>query len=636
MCGIVGIVNLDRKKVNENTLREMRDSLAHRGPDGKGIYVDNFVGLGHRRLSIIDLSKQAAQPMQTEGKDFIITYNGEVYNFNDLKDKLEKTGIIFKSNSDTEVVLNSFSKWGVKSLDAFNGMFAFAVWDRKGKTLTLARDRYGIKPLYYWQNDKVFLFASEIKAFLKHPLFKVDLDLETLLEYFTFQNTFTYKTLFKKVKLLPPGHFMQISFKNGIDIKLTQYWDFCFREDRHIKCEEEYLEELDRLFKQAVKRQLISDVEIGAFLSGGIDSGSIVSIASQHFKELKTFCIGFDLSSASGLELSFDERKKAEHISYLYQTEHYEMVLKSGDMQRYLPDLVWALEDLRLGQSYPNFYASKLASRFVKVCLSGVGGDELFAGYPWRYYKALKSKNFDEYIDGYYQYWQRLVPNRILKELFSTIWKKVAGVWTEDIFKNIFINHRMVPKKPEDYINHSLYFEAKTFLHGLFVVEDKLSMMHGLEIRVPFLDNDLVEFATKIPVRLKLKDIDNILNIDEDALAKREQYFEKMHDGKIILRKVLGKYVQDNVKNQHKQGFSGPDASWFKGESIDYVKGLLLNKKANIYDYFDYKTTKYLIQQHIEGKYNRRLFIWSLLCFEWWLRIFVAKCGLYEKHMVLG
>ncbi len=622
MSAIIGVINLDKRPVSEKILRDMTDSLSHRGPDGRGVYIDNFIGLGHRRLAIIDLSERAHQPMRTEDSDFVISYSGESYNFKELRKELKNEGMRFLSQSDTEVVLKSFAKWGLGSLNRFNGMFSFAVWDKENKVLTLARDRYGIKPLYYWQNGKVLLFASEIKAFLKHPQFKVDLDLETLLEYFTFQNTFTYKTLFKGVKLLPPGHFMQISFKDEIRIKAKQYWDFHFEEGKTIRTEHEYLEELDRLFKRAVKRQLVSDVEVGSYLSGGIDSGSMVAIASKYVKELKTFCIGFDLSSASGLELSFDERKKAEHISYLYQTEHYEMVLKSGDMKRCLPKLVWALEDLRLGQSYPNFYASKLASRFVKVCLSGAGGDELFAGYPWRYYRSLKSKNFDGYIGEYYKYWQRLVPNKILKDLFSPVWDRVKNVWTEDIFKNVFSNHRPVPRVPRDYINHSLYFEAKTFLHGLLVVDDKLSAARGLEIRAPFLDNDLVDFAMRVPINLKLKNIDRILRIDEDEFAKGKKYFEKTQDGKLILRKVLEKYIGNKIVNQNKQGFTGPDASWFKGESIDYVKNLLLDRKAKIYNYFNPEIVGNLINEHLQGKQNRRLFIWSLLSFEWWLRIF--------------
>jgi asparagine synthase (glutamine-hydrolysing) len=623
MCGIAGIVNLDKKPVNEKVLWEMTDAMAHRGPDGRGIYRDGPVGFGHRRLAVIDLSERACQPMKTEDGEFAITYNGEIYNFRELRNRLEKDGMRFRSDSDTEVVLKYYANCGTSCLNLFNGMFAFAVLDRKNKVLTLARDRYGIKPLYYWQQGGTFLFASEIKAFLKHPDFKAELDLETLLEYFTFQNTFSYKTLFRQVRLLPPGHFMQVPFGEDIAADTKQYWDFQFEEDEKIKHEEECSEELDKLFKEAVKRQLVSDVELGSYLSGGIDSGSVVAIASQCFKDLKTFCVGFDLSSASGLEISFDERKKAERISNIYQTEHYEMVLKSGDMKRCLPQLVWALEDLRLGQSYPNFYASKLASRFVKVCLSGAGGDELFAGYPWRYYKASRSKNFEEYIDGYYRYWQRLVDNRTLKELFSLVEEKVSGVWTEDIFTNVFENNKLIPKSPQDYINKSLYFEAKTFLHGLFIVEDKLSMAHGLEVRTPLLDNNLVDFAMKVPVRFKLKNIDHILQIDEDELAKEERYFAKTRDGKIISRKVLGKYVGNGIANQHKQGFSGPDASWFKGESINYVKDLVFNNNARIYEFIDKRTVQKLINEHLDGKVNRRLFVWSILSFEWWLRKFI-------------
>ncbi|MDD2696650.1 MAG: asparagine synthase (glutamine-hydrolyzing) [Candidatus Pacebacteria bacterium] len=622
MCGIVGIYNFKRKPVSESQIKKMTGALAHRGPDGEGIFVDKNLGLGHKRLAIIDLSKAGHQPMSNEKGEIWITYNGEIYNFQDLKRELEKLGHRFKSKTDTEVIIHSFEQWGVDCVRRFNGMFAFGIWDKKNQTLTLARDRYGIKPLYYWQNQNVFLFASEIKAFLKHPEFKAVSDPEALLEYFTFQNTFSYKTLFKGVKILPQGTILNISLKGEPKFNLKKYWDFSFTEERNKKSEKEYSEELDRLFKQAVKRQLISDVEIGAYLSGGIDTGSITAITSQFFPNLKTFCVGFDLTSASGIELSFDERKKAESLSHLYQTEHYEMVLKSGDLKRCLPDLVWHLEDLRVGQSYPNFYASKLVSKFVKVCLSGGGGDELFGGYPWRYYRAMRSKSFNDYIENYYKYWQRLVPNQTLKELFSPIRNEVKNVWTQDIFKNVFNSKQSLPQTADEYISRSLYFEAKTFLHGLLLVEDKLSMAHSLEVRVPFLDNDLVDFAMKVPVRMKLNNIDKVLEADEDELNK---YYNKTQDGKMILRKVLSKYVPDKIANQEKQGFSGPDASWFKGESIDYIKDLLLNKKANIFNYFDYKTVKTLIEEHISGKQNRRLFIWSLLCFEWWNRIFINK-----------
>lgn len=630
MCGIIGTININRKPVVSVILERMTDALAHRGPDARGIFIDRFIGLGHRRLAILDLSKLANQPMVSNDSRFTITYNGEIYNFKEIRKELENLGYRFKSKADSEVVLYAYAQWKEGCVNHFNGMFAFAIWDKETNELFIARDRYGIKPLYFWQSGNLLIFASEIKAFFEHPEFKKELDLEVLLEYFTFQNTFTYRTLFKGVKLLAPGNFIKINLTSSFKLEQRQYWDFKFEEEKNIRSESEYTEEFDRLFKQAVKRQLTSDVEIGSYLSGGIDSGSITAIASQNFKDLKTFCIGFDLSSASGLELSFDEREKAEHISYLYQTEHYEMVLKSGDMKRCVPDLVWALEDLRLGQCYPNFYASKLASRFVKVCLSGCGGDELFAGYPWRYYKALRSKDFDDYIDGYYKYWQRLVPNKTLQGLFAPIWQDVNGVWTRDIFKNVFNQYKLIPDSPEDYINHSLYFETKTFLHGLLVLSDKLSMAYGLEERVPFLDNDLVDFALKVPIRFKLRDVDSILNIDEDEFAKKEKYANSTNDGKILVRKALSKYIGEAFSNQSKRGFSGPDASWFKGESIKYIKEEILNKNAAIYNFFDYHVVASLINDHLEGIKNHRLFIWSLISFEAWLKIFLFKDSVHN------
>ena len=301
------------------------------------------------------------------------------------------------------------------------------------------------------------------------------------------------------------GHYGTIDLqKSDKRLNSTQYWDFHFREPSGSVDEREYVEEVDRLFQQAVSRQLVSDVELGSYLSGGMDSGSIAAIAASNFPYLKTFTCGFDLSSASGIELGFDERTKAEAMSAKFKTEHYQMVLKAGDMERCLGELAWHLEEPRVGQSYPNFYAAKLASKFVKVVLSGAGGDELFGGYPWRYYRGASASNFKEYLDNYYLYWKRLIPNTQISKIFEPIWSDVKDVWTRNIFENVFSNHTNSLNTREDFINHSLYFEAKTFLHGLFVVEDKLSMAHSLETRVPFMDNDLVDFAMTCPVKLKL------------------------------------------------------------------------------------------------------------------------------------
>lgn len=615
MCGIVGYLNLNSSPASETVLKKMTDSIIHRGPDGEGQYVNGACGLGHRRLSIIDLSNAGSQPMQNDNGRYVISYNGEIYNYKEIRNILKSSGYQFFSNTDTEVVLKAYEEWGEEAVKKLNGMFAFAIWDKKKEELFLARDRYGIKPLYYYQDNKRFVFGSENKAIFASGFTSREIDKKALVEYMTFQNFFSERTLFENIKMFPQGFVGKIN-KNG-ELKVSQYWDFHFQEptDR-VMTYEEYLEELDFLIRQAVNRQLVSDVEIGSYLSGGMDSGSLTCLASQHLPYIKTFTVGFDLNSASGLEMAFDERSKAEHMSYLFKTEHYEMVLKSGDMERCMDKLVYHLEEPRVGQCYPNFYASKLASKFTKVVLSGAGGDEIFAGYPWRYYRSVGHKDFEAYIDDYYLYWQRLIPNKTIHKIFEPIWGEVKDVWTRDIFRDVYKNHSNNLASPEDYINHSLYFEAKTFLHGLLVVEDKLSMAHSLETRVPFLDNDLVDFAQKVPVNYKLARLGDIDRVNENSIGKKnKQLFEKTNDGKLILRDVMSRYIPSEVTDRVKQGFSSPDASWFKGESIDFVKKEL-NEKAKIYHYFKKTELSSLINEHLDGRNNQRLLIWSLLNLE--------------------
>ena len=615
MCGIAGQVNFDGLAVSPKVLKNMTDRIAHRGPDGEGHWFCGEVGLGHRRLSIIDPSSAGHQPMVSQEGQYVLSYNGEIYNFMELREELVAKGYLFHSQTDSEVVLHALSEWGTDAFLKFNGMFALAFWNQKEKTLLLARDRYGIKPLYYHQNARMICFGSEQKAILEQPAFDRQVNKKALLEYFTFQNIFTDQTLIEGVNLLPAGTYGKVDLLNKKkELSIFRYWDYHFEEPNGKADPRDYLEELDRLFQQAVKRQLVSDVELGSYLSGGMDSGSISAIASSHFPYLKTFTCGFDLSSASGIELAFDERDKAEAMSAAFKTEHYEMVLKSGDMERCLDQLTWHLEEPRVGQSYPNFYAAKLASSFVKVVLSGTGGDELFGGYPWRYYRTVGANNFKEYIAEYYRYWQRLIPNKDIHRVFSPIWQDVHDVWTQDIFEGVFLNHSNELSEPKDFINHSLYFEAKTFLHGLFMVEDKLSMAHSLETRVPFMDNDLVDFAMKCPVSLKVNKLSEVLRINENLPGQKpSMYFQKTNDGKQILREMMERYLPKEVVSAEKQGFSSPDASWFKGESIDFVKRAIFNRNAPIYSFLDYKSVTELVSQHLDGKENRRLFIWSLL-----------------------
>jgi asparagine synthase (glutamine-hydrolysing) len=625
MCGIVGSLNLAGEPVSPVVVRAMADALAHRGPDGHGSFCEGAVGLGHRRLAVIDPSPAGHQPMATADGRYVIAYNGEVYNFAELRAELEAKRWQFRSGTDTEVVLAAVAEWGLSALHRFNGMFAFALWDRQERELVLARDRYGIKPLYLAVAGTSLLFGSEIKALLASGRVQARMDVEGLVEYFTFQNFLTDRTLFDGVRLLPAGSFIRVREGAAVLAEPASFWDFRFADDPVTGDAEEQIEELDRLFRQAVNRQLVSDVPLGSYLSGGIDSGSITAVAAGQLPHMRSFTVGFDLHSASGLEIGFDERAKAEHMSYLFGTEHYEMVLKAGDLERSMAQLVWHLEEPRVGQSYPNFYAAQLASKFITVVLAGTGGDELFAGYPWRYYRASAGMNVDQFAEDYFESWQRLVPADAAPCLFKPLGSSAKAVSPRDLFGSVLQGQPSALQGAEDFINQSLYFEAKTFLHGLLVVEDKLSMAHGLETRVPFLDNDLVDFALRLPVQRKLGNLSAVERINEnDPGPKSQRFFERTHDGKLILRRVMGRYVPGDVTEGKKQGFSAPDASWFRGESIDYVRRLLFDGSPRIYEYLDRDTVTALVSDHLEGRANRRLLIWSLVFVEQWCRTFLS------------
>ncbi|MFC1935437.1 asparagine synthase (glutamine-hydrolyzing) [Chloroflexota bacterium] len=625
MCGIAGIYNLNGEPVQPKVLQRMTDTMAHRGPDGEGYCIRGQVGLGHKRLAIIDLSPAGQQPICNETGDVIITYSGEIYNFRELRKEMESLGHRFRSRTDAEVAVHAYEEWGEECVHRFNGMFAFAIWDSTRKRLFLARDRYGIKPLYYCQTAGRFLFASEIKGLLEHPAVTAKVCYEALSDYFTFQNTFNDTTLFQGVRLLPAGCTLIVSANWDTPVRQTRYWDYNFRSDESGMSLEECTEELCRLFDQAVTRQLVADVPVGSYLSGGMDSGSITAVAARHIPRIHTFTGGFDLSSASGLELAFDERQASEFMANLFKTEHYEMVMHAGDMEHVLPDMIWHLEELRVGQCYPNYYVARLASKFVKVVLCGGGGDELFAGYPWRYYRSISANGVEDYYGAYYDYWQRLVPDEDRSRFFNEdTFARLKHHQPFDSFRSVFAEGELPLDSLEDIVNASLYFEIKTFLHGLLVVEDKLSMAHSLETRVPFLDNDLVDFAMRIPPRYKLRDLTRAPYVDEDEPGKRLTYqSQPTSDGKVVLRKAMSRLIPPEVTDRAKQGFSAPDASWFRGESIDYINNLLRNPQARIYEYIQQPYVEQVLEQHTSGKVNNRLLIWSLLSFEWWLRVFI-------------
>ena len=624
MCGITGIFNFNKEPVSAESLRAMTDAIAHRGPDGEGVFVDEYIGLGHRRLAIIDVSSNAAQPMLSDNGEWAIVFNGCIYNFPVLKKELQSKGHSFKSTSDTEVVAEGLAEYGPSFFERLDGMFAIAAWHKTKKELWLSRDRYGVKPLYYFQQGSVFLFASEIKAFMQHPAFKVELNPVALNEYFTFQNLFAYHTLFKGVTMLPPANTIKISVDEP-DFGHHSWWDYNFTEPDNTMTAEDASSETERLLTNAVKRQMVADVPVGSYLSGGMDSGSLSVLASKHVDRMYTFTAGFEMSEVLGTESGFDERVDAELTANFIKSEHYEQVLNAGDIRWSLPRVVWHLEDLRVGMSYPNYYISRLASKFVKVCLQGTGGDELYGGYPWRYYRVFKSLDAPQFFDNYYGFWQRLVADKDKPSLFQPhIQAQIDFNAPRKVFERVFtFNKNLKYSTPEEHIQNSLYFEIKTFLPGLLLVGDKLAMANGLEERFPFLDNELVNFAQKIPVKYKLANLENMKRIDENLAGNKHKLFQQYDDGKNVLRNAMSHILPEKIVNRKKQGFSAPDESWYRGENAQYVKELLLGKNIASAEFINPDYVRQIVDEHCNKGVNHRLLIWSFMNFEWWCKLFL-------------
>lgn len=624
MCGISGIFNLNKQPVSQHILKNMSDALAHRGPDGEGLYIDDYIGLGHRRLSILDTSNKAAQPMQSKDGNWVIVFNGCIYNYLELKLDLQSKGHIFHSTGDTEVICEGLAAYGIDFIKKLNGMFAIAAWNKTTKELWLNRDRFGVKPLYIYLHNEVVLFASEIKAFLKHPLFKVEVNLSTLNEYFTFQNVFSFDTLFKNVEMLPPANTVKINLDTK-EITHNCWWDYNFTQPDNSMTLEFAKTETERLLSKAVSKQMIADVPVGSYLSGGMDSGSLSVLASKQVERMYTFTAGFEMSEVHGVESGYDERIDAELTANYIKSEHYEQVINAGDIKWSLPRVIWHLEDLRVGMSYPNYYISRLASKFVKVCLQGTGGDELYGGYPWRYYRVFQSLDQKDFFTNYYGFWQRLVNDEDKKELFQpNIFNKIDIEEPKKIFERVFtFNNQLKYATPEEHIQNSLYFEIKTFLPGLLLVGDKLAMANGLEERFPFLDNELVDFAQKIPLKFKLANLENMKKIDENTIGNKRNLYKEYDDGKNVLRMAMADILPEKIINRKKQGFSAPDESWYRGENAGYVKELLLGKNVACHEFISPAYIEKIIHEHCELRINHRLLIWSFMSFEWWCRLFL-------------
>ncbi|MBK7141058.1 MAG: asparagine synthase (glutamine-hydrolyzing) [bacterium] len=642
MCGIAGIYHLTQQPIPAHCLKAMCDTMEHRGPDdegavffqvrnepfkAEGYWVEKSaerrsarnqqeweqilhgdhqfnLALGHRRLSIIDLTSAGHQPMSNRANGIWVTFNGEIYNFRELRAQLEAEGHRFFSQSDTEVIIHLYEQYGDRAVSMLNGIFAFALWDGRSNRLILARDRYGAKPLYYTIQRNMLVFASEVKALLQVDGIHARLNPQALSDYFTFQNTYGETTLFENIHLLQPGTIL--IFKND-SISRHQYWDFDFEEGED-KGEAQYVDELRAILEQTVRRQLVADVPIGSYLSGGLDSGTLTALASREIPRLMTFTGGFDVATATSIENFFDERAKAELVSREFGTEHYQMVIHAGDLEWALPRVIWHAEDLRVGMSYPHYYLSQLAGKFVKVVLAGPGGDELFAGYPWRYNLLTQVDSPAAFDAAAYTYWSRLVQDRQKPSFFSHDFMRELG----DYSPRQSFDRVLSGKAHDSLLKRALYVDAKTFLHGILVIEDKLSMAHSLESRVPFLDNALVDFAMKLPSKY-------LINTEWSEAVKSDANLS----GKYLLRQAMKGILPNDIIENRKQGFSAPDQSWYMKQLVDYIRSTILSPQALDRGYFQKDYLEKVIDDHVSGRVNHRLLIWSLLSFEHWNRLFL-------------
>lgn len=598
MCGIAGLYDLSQAPVRGELVKNMCDMIRHRGPDDEGLWCRGPVALGHRRLSIIDLSPRGRNPMSNEDGSVRIVFNGEIYNYRDLRPELIDRGHVFRSDTDTEVIIHLYEDLGPACVDRLNGMFAFALWDESKGLLMLARDRFGVKPLYYTTVGTVLAFASEAKAFLALPDFVVQPDMFGLAEHFTFQNTFGSRTMFDRVNLLPAGHYLV--FQDGTS-RSVRFWDLHFDPQDRLTLEE-YARGLREKFEAATERQLVSDVPLGTYLSGGMDTGSISAVAARRISSMHTFTCGFELpEGVSELERYFDEREESHKLAALLGTVHHELCLGPDHMAAILPLVVWHLDEPRVGISYQVYYTAEMIRQYVTVVLSGVGGDELFAGYPWRYEPVLALHGSD-FEHAYYRSWIRFLDDNEKRALFTDeVNRRLGDFSTFESFRDV-----LQGTDAPDALHRALYFDFKTFLNGLLVVDDKLSMAHSVEARVPFLDNDLVDYVARIPAEFKLQ-------------PKRS---------KIVLREAMRGLLPDETIDRRKQGFTPPDQTWYKGRNQAFVRDLILGDRAVERGYFRPEALERILQEHLSDKRNHRFLLWSLMCFEWWNRLFVDRDAL--------
>lgn len=607
MCGIAGYINL-KGSADPEVIENMTKVIAHRGPDGFGHRIFDHIAIGHRRLSIIDLAT-GTQPMHNEDETIWITFNGELYNYRELQQQLILVGYKFKSNSDTEVIVHAYEYWGEKCLQYFRGMFSFGIIDLKKQTIFLARDHFGIKPLYIYKTDHNVAFGSELQQFKKIPGFDRELNLEALDQYLWLQYIPAPLTIFKSIEKLKAGHYVMIDFKGKIGEQI-QYWDVNFSKKK-VKTQEEWLEATDNAISESVKAHLVSDVPFGAFLSGGIDSGLIVEHMSKQITQpIQTFSIGFEEEAYNELEYSNTVAKK-------WGTNHYTEIVKP-DALNLLPKLVKHYgEPYGDSSSIPTYYVCQLARKHVTMVLSGDGGDECFAGYnsytDWMKYMPVNyrtgvKKRIYPYLEFLFpsQYpakdtlinWMQYV-ECLGKDWRSQLWKPEYRKYmsrSSDEVEELF-------KRTKNYslANKVQYMDMKTYMnYDILTKVDIASMMHSLEVRTPLIDKKIWEFAATIP--------------EEFLINKKRGNWE----GKILLKQLMEKNFSSDFVYRRKQGFAVPLSDWFRnsGDFRDILKEKILSKYSLLGEYFDIDIIKKLIAaNHTAG-------IWLLLFLEEWLKQF--------------
>ncbi len=628
MCGIAGFV--DRWTAGEARageeraaiLQRMCDVIKHRGPDDSGYTRQTGVALGMRRLSIIDLAG-GHQPISGEDGSVTIVFNGEIYNFLEIKPKLEARGHRFKTNSDTEAIVHGYEEYGPECLKELRGMFAFAIWDERAHSLFVARDRAGKKPLYYTLTPNgTFVFGSELKVLLEHPEVEPEIDPQALDAYLTLGYVPDPLSIFKQVYKLPPGHYL--IFSQG-QVRVSQYWDFEFRPSA-ARSEEDYLEELRVLLDESVRLRLISDVPLGAFLSGGIDSSSVVALMARHTAQpVKTFSIGFH-------EDSYNELKYARLTAEKFGTDHHEFFV-TPDICSIVDELVWHFDEPFADSSaIPTYMVSKLARDHVTVVLSGDGGDELFAGYT-RYVVDSKRRSFDHLPkvlrEGLmrplsqhlpHATWGRNYLHNVSLDPLARYLDSVSvftalnrrSLYTQDFKRRLDSGNyaarlfqQLIAELPsEDPLERLLYLDSKTYLPGDILTKvDRMSMAVSLEARAPLLDHKLIEFVTSIPASLKLAGWET----------------------KYLLKKAVQDLVPAEILHRPKQGFGVPIQEWINQQLRSRLRETLTESRTRQRGYLDARYVDVLLDEHERGRRDHSMQLWSLFMLELWQRQFLDQ-----------